>query len=66
MRVPKFTTHQLEKAGDIVADIGTVIFASIALPAVFETLKFTTGMSGSLIALLLWSTSLWLHKYSSS
>lgn len=61
--LPEFSSSQLEQSAGIVADVGTVVFASVVLPTVIDRWIPSMGIGGILLALFLWSISIWVRKY---
>ena len=59
----KFSSPQLEQSAGIIADIGTVVFASVVLPVVIDVSHANEGIDGLLVAIFFWVMSLWIRKY---
>jgi len=61
--LPKFSSTQLEQGAGIVADIGTVVFASVVLPTVIDSWIASMGIGGLSLAVFFWAMSVWIRKY---
>ncbi len=59
---PRFSEPQLNRLSEIVANIGIVVLASVALPAIFEKPDELFMVAGFVVSFFCWSFSLRLLK----
>ena len=61
----RFNQRQLVKLADLVADIGLVVLATVALPVFLEQATFAISFAGFLCALVFWALSFYILSASS-
>lgn len=49
-----------QKLSDICADIGQICFATLVVPLINQKLETNLAISGLLLAMIFWATSLWI------